>query len=115
MTTKMQLTRDQSGNPTYGRRFSDAITRGTLVASTATNITSPVDASIYQVILNYTPGASVWVRVGDTAVLPTSPASGNEELNPSSFWVNAQQTVSLITSGSNVQFSASFYDIEGSN
>jgi hypothetical protein len=80
----LNLGRDVSGRTTFLRSKADHIYNGVLTSlGGEQTITIPSDAKYWDVIFAVTPGASIWIAINQTAVVPSSSiATGTSELNP---------------------------------
>jgi hypothetical protein len=97
--TILNLTKDAGGRDTFLRRPSTIIKSGVLAAGVEQHFTIPSEFPRYNILFSYSAGASVWISINGTAVVPTSTiADTNSEQNPVGYQLLAGDVVSIITS-----------------
>jgi hypothetical protein len=108
----MNLTRDASGNNTFGLPFSKFNYDTTLVSGVEQTITVPGDSVKWLMIFSYQPGNVVWVANNETAtVAGAAVATTNSELNPVAREVSAADVVHFITSDASTIIGVSLHAI----
>jgi len=96
--TILNLTRDSSGKATFIRRPSVQMFAGSLVTADEQTLTVPSDYHTYNAIFSYSPGASVWVAINNTATFPaTTMTSINSEQNPVAYELKAGDVIHFVT------------------
>jgi hypothetical protein len=111
-TTALLMTRDQSGAVTFGLIPSTIKYNTTLAAGVAQTFTTPSDTAKYLAIFSMEPGASVWCALNTTAAVPgVSVAATSSELNPTSWQVEAGDTISVISPNTTAEIGVKFYAI----
>jgi len=113
MSRIFNMTRDVAGNNGFGVQPSKDIFGGLMAPTTVYTVTVPSNYPNWIAVLNYTPGATVWVSFGNTAAIPAVGVNPLvSELNPTGRQLVAGETISLITSDTNNPgFSVLFYVI----
>lgn len=110
--TTLNLTRDASGRNTFIRRPASQMFAGSFTAANEQTFTIPSDYPRYNVVFSYSPGASVWVAINATAVLPASTMNNtNSEQNPVGYELKAGDVVHLITPDASDLVGAALYAI----
>lgn len=110
--TALSLTRDINGFNTFGTAFSSEKASALLANGVEDTVQAPSsNPKGYLAVFSYQPGASVWVALNATAVVPASTfSSTNSELNPSAREVPATSTLHFITSDTaGAQLGVSFF------
>ena len=111
-TTQLAMTRDINGYNTFGLVPSTKKFNTTLAVGVAQTFTTPSDSSSYLAIFSMEPGASIWCALNTTAVLPGgSVAATSSELNPTSWEVQAGDTISVISPNTTAEIGVKFYAI----
>jgi len=98
MSTKFSMTRDINGYNGFGILPTYDTYNGALAANVAQTITVPANYPNWIAIFSFSPGASCFVAINDTAVVPVAgPNASSSVLNPSARQVKAGDTISIIT------------------
>lgn len=106
-----------SKNPVddFGLQTSGVLYSATLASATATSITVPGLSQRLKMVVKIDGSSSVWMAVNNTASVPAGSSfaqTTSELINPGINFcreVVAGQSISFITSGTNVPVSISFY------
>jgi hypothetical protein len=111
-TTKLSIIRDINGLISYTLPQSNVIYTGLLTINVAQTITAPTDALAYVVRLGSAAGADIFISIGGSATIPTgSPTLSTTEVNIAQFYVDAGETISIISSEDKISYSMGFYAI----
>ena len=99
MSTQLLFGRDASGLNAYAPGFAVDCYSATLPNGSAESITVPSNFQNWIAVFSFTPGATVWVSLNDTAAIPAGAtfAATTSELNPGARAVLAGDTISLIS------------------
>ena len=98
MSTRFSLTRDINGYNGFGVVPPDDMYSGLLSTGAAQSVTVPSNHARWMIIFAFEPGASVWVAVNSTAVVPAGAISASRsELNPVGRQLKAGDIISFIT------------------
>jgi hypothetical protein len=130
MSTKFNMTRDINGYNGFGLQFSDTNFSVTLTTDTDTSLTVPSNSGmggngissqpLWLAVFNYDPGASVWVAINTAASAPVGAtfAATASTLNPAARLVkgkdslgNAADVIHVLSTGTGVNVSVSFYSL----
>jgi hypothetical protein len=112
VTTKFWMTRDINGYNGFGLQPATDIFGGALVAGVAQSITVPSNYPNWLAIFMFGPGTSIWCRHNGTATVPAGAmAAISSELNPSAWWVQAGDTISMITADASDVIAVKLYGI----
>jgi hypothetical protein len=121
MTTLFNMTRDINGYNGFGLKPTDTAYSATLIASTDTALTVPIEfalgncsstavARLLAIIVS-DPGDAVWVALNATATVPAGAAFAPtlSALNPAAYEVKGGDVLHFITAGTGVDISIRFY------
>lgn len=107
--------RDSGGAPLNGIPFPNDIFEAILAQTTASSFTVPTSASKWTAVFFYEYDANVFIRVGDTASVPSSGTfvAGDSLLNPARIVnLSAGQTISAITPDTNAYVTVALYSTQ---
>jgi hypothetical protein len=116
LLTKFILTRDINGYNGFGLPFSNNQFQALLLAGVGDSLTVPpspyADYPNLIAVFSFNPGATVWVALNGTAVVPSTTFAACEcELNPSARFVQSGDVLTFETSDVADQIGVSFYAV----
>lgn len=115
-STYFSMTRDINGYNGFGLVPATDKQSMLLATSVAQSVTVPSNHQKWIAIFGIESGASVWVALNTTAVVPAGAASAtSSELNPTAWQVSAGDTISFITADASAQVGVKFYVTNGLN